>query len=964
MDNDSPIYNSRNIDNYVEYLQKHYPKVDAGTLLKYAGIEPYEVIDEGHWLTQKQVNRFHEKLNEVVEDPEICRKVGRFSVNAKAINALKRYALKFITPQKAFSSVDKLYPRWSRGHRAKTKIIGKNSVEVVISTQKGVKEEPFQCKNRTGIFEAAATLFVDNIAQIEHPDCMHKNARHCRYLITFDEKKSARWHRYAVRFFALFFLVITCSFAFVDFFSWSAITIFGAILNLGLYLHANNIEVRELKKAVEDQGDTAESYIEETRLRYNHAMLIQEIGKAVSATWNISEFLNAAAMSMEKYLDFKRCVIFYSKKNGRILTFSEGYGISKKQISLIQNKDIQVNFAQASDPFVKCIVEQKPFLANDISIFKDAFSSISRMLVNRFNIQRVISVPIVYRKKILGLIVVDSPEPERTLTKSDLGLLYGLAAHVATGVVNVRSIRRIRESEEKYRLLAENVSDIIWILDIETLTFKYISPSNVRTFGYTAEETMQMPLDKVLTPESFTRAMESLGEVMELIETKEIDPSLITRTFEIEQYAKNGDIIPAEISTCLLTNAKGKPINVLGTTRDISRRKAAEKESRDLEDKLRQSKKMESLGVMAGSIAHNFNNLLMVVLGNLEIAALDLRDDTDTLGNVNAAAKAAKRASDLSTMMLTYVGQLKKNDEAVDLKQLVMKVVSDLKDPSPASPEIVLDLSEDTILINADPKQIRQVLMGLITNATESITKDGGIITVSLDGAYRDKDALSTTYLKDDLPAGHYGCIKISDNGCGMDAETLQKIFDPYFSTKFTGRGLGLAAALGIIRSHNGAITVDSSPGKGSSFRVMFPQINTTEQKQGRSIKQLMHPKERNTILLVDDEALVIDIGRQLILRLGFNVITAGDGREALDVFLARKDEIAFTLLDLTMPVMDGIEAFREMKKIDGAAKIIITSGYTQQQIAEHFEKDNQPTASIQKPFSIVKLKEKLLSAM
>lgn len=964
MNNSSPIYNSRIIDNYIEYLKKELPDVDVDELLRYAGIEQYEIIDEGHWLTQKQVNRFHEKLYEVTGDPDISYKVGQSSVHSKVAGNMKRYVLKFITPQKAFAAIDTLYSKWSKGHIASSRIIGENCIEVIISTKKGVREEPFQCRNRTGTVEAVSMLFNEEVAKVDHPECMHRNADHCRYVITLNEKKSVRLKRYVVWMSSLSFLITAGSFAFMDVYAGSAIALGAVFLNLILYFHATRIEIRELNKKVEHQGEAAEKYVEETRLRYNHAMLIQDIGKAGTSILDIRRFISAAVKSMAVHLDFKRCIVFLSGNQGRTLNFAGGNGISNQQKALIRNKEIRVDFALTSDPFVTCIKERKPFLTNDFAACDEHLSGISRALAKGFHVKSIISAPIIYRGSLLGLLLVDSPEPERSLTKSDLGLVSGLASQIAAGIINARSIKKIKESERKYRLLAENITDIIWILDVETLSFKYISPSYERSFGYTVKEAMKMPLEKMLPPASFALAVETLGDALRQIEEKKETPSQIIRTFEIEQYAKNGEVIPIEISACGLMDASGKPVSILGTTRDISRRKKAEIDRRALEEKLRQSKKMESLGVMAGSIAHNFNNLLMVVLGNLEIAALDLRGNMDALSNVNAAAKAATRASDLSTMMLTYVGQLKKDDEHVDLKHLVIEVVAALKDPSPESPEIMMDLTEDTVVINADPKQIRQVVMGLVTNGVEAIESDNGCITVSVKSVYCDKAALSTTYLKDDLPEGIYSCIEITDNGCGMDAETLQKIFDPYFSTKFTGRGLGLAAALGIIRSHNGAITVNSRPGAGSTFLVMFPQIDFTKKKMTYKMTELTHQKDKNTILLVDDEALVIDIGKQLIARLGFNVITAEDGREAIDIYHVRKDEIACILLDLTMPVMDGIETFGRLKKMDDNVKVIITSGYTQQQIADHFEKDNPPAGCIQKPFSIENLKDKLLSVM
>jgi CheY-like chemotaxis protein len=223
-----------------------------------------------------------------------------------------------------------------------------------------------------------------------------------------------------------------------------------------------------------------------------------------------------------------------------------------------------------------------------------------------------------------------------------------------------------------------------------------------------------------------------------------------------------------------------------------------------------------------------------------------------------------------------------------------------------------------------------------------------------------DRRYLSTTYIKQDMPEGMYAYVEVADTGCGMDAETLGRVFDPFFSTKFTGRGLGMAAVMGIIRSHNGAIKVSSARDKGSVFTALFPI-------QGISLRPAMVDKEENqsmpkrgTILLVDDDEMVMDIGNQFLERMGYTVRTASSGQEALDIIKQSSDRIDCLLLDFTMPGMDGLETMQQVRKLWPDSRIIITSGYTRQQIEDRFAQIGPPDDFIQKPFEIKTLQEKL----
>ena len=401
---------------------------------------------------------------------------------------------------------------------------------------------------------------------------------------------------------------------------------------------------------------------------------------------------------------------------------------------------------------------------------------------------------------------------------------------------------------------------------------------------------------------------------------------------------------------------------VLIVSVDVTEQMQAEMERKRMEEQMQQAQKLESLGVLAGGVAHDFNNLLMGVLGNADLALLAMPPDAAGRDNLREIEKAAQRAAELASQMLAYSGHGKFVIEALNLSALVEDMAHLLEVSVAKKVVLRYNFAPDLASVKGDAAQLRQVVMNLITNASEAIDAQGGIVSVSTGMVEVDESELAATYIDDKLPAGEYVYLEVSDTGSGMDAETVERIFDPFFSTKFTGRGLGLAAAVGIVRGHQGALKVDSEPGKGTTFRIMFPSTGTPTRKELRESEESPPWCGSGTILLVDDEYSVRDICKRILERVGFTVLTARDGREAVETFKEHVDEIACVLLDLTMPLMDGEEAFHALRAIRRDARIILSSGYTEQEAVERLS--GQGLAGfIHKPYRL-KLLTDVLSAV
>ena len=384
-----------------------------------------------------------------------------------------------------------------------------------------------------------------------------------------------------------------------------------------------------------------------------------------------------------------------------------------------------------------------------------------------------------------------------------------------------------------------------------------------------------------------------------------------------------------------------------------------EEERKNLEEQIQHAQKMESLGVLAGGIAHDFNNLLMSILGNADLVLLDLPDDSPLRDSLIEIEKASRRAADLCNQMLAYSGKGRFIVQAVNVTEIVEEMAHLLKVSISKKIDLQYRFSINLPSTKADVTQLRQIIMNLITNASEAIGDTDGAITLTTGVKDCDRNYLRETYLDDDLTEGSYVYIEVTDTGCGMSEETIQKIFDPFFTTKFTGRGLGLAAVLGIVRGHHGALKVDSTVGQGTTFRVLLPALSEPVPARADLSANKKLWKGQGTVLLVDDEKSILKIGKRMLEQIGFDVLTATDGHEALVVFRGNKDNIDCVLLDLTMPNMDGKETYHELLKIREDLRVVLCSGYTEKEIEDRFSEEGL-AGFIQKPYKLNKLSAKM----
>jgi PAS domain S-box-containing protein len=514
----------------------------------------------------------------------------------------------------------------------------------------------------------------------------------------------------------------------------------------------------------------------------------------------------------------------------------------------------------------------------------------------------------------------------------------------------------LRESRELLNAIVEGTSDSIYAKDADGRFRLFNTAASVLT-GKSKEETIG-------NNDTFLFSEEEARAVMAMDRSLMNDPRTVT--FE-EEFVCKGERKVFLTTKGSLCDKNGKAAGIFGISRDITELKNIEAERLEMERRLLHSQKLESLGVLAGGIAHDFNNLLAVILGNLDLTQLKIPPDSPAHRNIKGALNACQRAEKLIGQMLDYAGKGLFLLRDTNLNDIVHENAALFRSSIARNIELTISTALDLFPIKADHEQIQQVIMNLIINAAEAIDTGHGIITISTGLLDCDDGYLSRSRVEEKPPPGRFVYLEVSDTGCGMDEETQMRLFEPFYTTKFMGRGLGMSAVLGIVRVHGGAILMESEAGRGTIFRVLFPAIGGADAQQrmitAPSAESGMFGAISGKILVVDDENDVRNLCMEIVEYLGFQAIGAADGNEALQIFREHACEIDLVILDMTMPNMDGVNAFHGLRRIRPDVKVIISSGYSEKDVSSHFTGD-RPSEFIQKPFKVEELQTEIRRLM
>ncbi len=503
----------------------------------------------------------------------------------------------------------------------------------------------------------------------------------------------------------------------------------------------------------------------------------------------------------------------------------------------------------------------------------------------------------------------------------------------------------LREGEEKYRTILESIEEGCFETDINSnLTF-FNNPFLI-ILGYSRDELLGVNTVKYTLPDTAAK-MKRITE--RLRETGK--PENVT---DYDVIRKDGSNVSLELSVSLRKDQDGLPMGYRGVLRDVSERKQTEEEKHKLENQLQQASKMESIGTLAGGIAHDFNNILMGIQGNASLMLLKIESDHPNYEKIKNIEKYVQNGTELTKQLLGFARRGKYLIKATDLNEIIEKS-SSLFARTKKEIRVHTELSEDLWSAEVDRGQIEQVLLNLYVNAWQAMSTGGDLYLQT------ENIILDRSYLKPyKVEPGRYVKISVSDTGVGIDKETQERIFEPFFTTKEMGRGtgLGLASVYGIIKSHGGYINVYSEKEKGTVFTIYLPASEKIALKEIESGPAAII-KGSGTILLIDDEEMILDVGIELLKELGYTVKSAMSGPEAIDVFKGERGKIDLIIMDMIMPGMGGGETFDRLKEIDPDIKVLLSSGYSINGQATKILRRGCD-GFIQKPFNMNQLAEKV----
>ncbi|MGZ8429162.1 MAG: hybrid sensor histidine kinase/response regulator [Candidatus Deferrimicrobiaceae bacterium] len=579
-----------------------------------------------------------------------------------------------------------------------------------------------------------------------------------------------------------------------------------------------------------------------------------------------------------------------------------------------------------------------------------------RVLHEPHSVRSLLLAPLKFGTGLVGLLALHGYGAPRKWGEEDSRIAGSVASILSAALERRRVEERLRASEARYRFLADHALDFISLIDASGKVL-FASPSAHRMLGYRPEEMVGRGSESFLPPED----REGMGEAVGRLVAGEA-PSV---TMQHRFRKKDGGFAEVETVSSAVPGSPGEAPRVLRISRDITQRNA-------MESRLFESQKMETIGMLAGGVAHEFNNLLLGITGTAEMLSLLLAGNQEAAGYLAIIDRMGSRAAELTRQLLAYSGQGKHRPELLSINRIVEEQIPVLRTALPPSVEVALELAREVPPVLADVLQMKQVIMSLCLNAAEAMP-DGGVLTLRTrteenppDGPSRGGSggnrAERTVGSGGFFPgAGTRTVLEVSDTGSGMDAETVSRIFEPFFSTKFIGRGLGLAAVRGIVEGHEGSIRVTSEAGKGTTFALSFPAVAGEAPAAER--RETFPVCGTGTILVADDEEDVRAMVRAMLESFGYRVLEARDGKEAVDLYRERNGQINLVLLDMMMPRMTGEQAFAEMRRISPSARAVLASGYDDRgRIAEVLASGF--SGFLQKPFRRRELGQKVSEAL
>jgi two-component system cell cycle sensor histidine kinase/response regulator CckA len=835
--------------------------------------------DPNNWVSSQVLQNLYDRVKRLFHD-DVVFEIGYESVAKRRLGYVQRILLSAFrsyvrAPNKYALTIKRLQTLNDRVNRTKRVHIDELRKDGAIVRFEWFGNIPMTrdfCRMNRGVYTAVPVVWNEPPCEIDEHKCFFLGDDHCEYHINWKTPPSIR----------------------------------SLLLRLVAPWRLARATIEELER---DKELLREKYAEvhglniQLKSQLDRLVSLQEASTAILSTLDIDELMTLILSRLVDVSLLDRAAIFMVDEEREILYLAHAVGASAKQLQ--EAGSYTVPLEKTSNIMARVAQTGKPELVDDVG--KSGINK-ENALIKQFQPEAFIALPLKVRGKVIGVLVGDQQKSSGLDLSTEKDFLISFSNQIAIAIHNANLYRKLEDSERQYRELVENAHEGIWVVDENgVITFANQRLSNI--LGY--EEMLDRNIDQLVTLDRKRDLLQLLVQNMRGLVAQE----------EIQMLRKDGELVYTIISSVpIMEGSRYKGSFAMVT--DISDKKR-------METKLLHQQKMESIGTMAGGIAHDFNNILTGVLGYASLLKHRLQEQPETKRFVEIIETSSLRAADLVRQLLAFSRGTQPEELQVVYPNRVIRETARLLESSVGKDVLLeLDLHPHISPIAANATQVQQAILNLCLNARDAMPNGGKI---SIATAEVDLDADNASNYQDlAIKPGKYVRIRVADDGIGIPQENLDKIFDPFFTTKEVGKGsgLGLAMVYGIVQNARGYVNVQSGEGKGTVFDLFF-QVAIGEERE-LSLGQLKPGLEgEETILLVDDEPMVRELGTEILRTYGYRIISAADGVEALDTFKRRRTEIDLVILDLLMPKMSGRETFDRLREMDSEVAILICSGYS-----------------------------------
>ena len=862
----------------IDYVEERNPTL-IGPLLKdlapelegVADVKEF-LTDSNNWISSDLLIRLYDRVKELFGNEDVVFDIGFESVGKRRLGYIQRVLFSaFRNHGHTLKRIQSLNDKFNRNKRVQLAELNRDGAVVRLQWFKDIPMTRDFCLMNRGVYTAVPVVWNEPPLQLEERKCYFEGDSYCEYHLSWKRRPSFK--RLLLRLIAPWRLA-----------------------------RATIEELEQDKELLRDKYAEVHALNNQLKSQLDRLVSLQEASTAILSTLDIEELMTLILKRLVDVSVLDRAAIFLLDEEQEILYLAHAVGAPTEYIK--EAESYTVPLQKKSNIIARVARTGKTDLVDNVA---DSQINKENPLIKKFKPQAFIALPLKVRGKVFGVLVGDQQKAGGQVISTEKDFLISFSNQIAIAIHNANLYRKLEDSERQYRELVENAHEGIWVVD-ENGIITFANQRLSAILGYA--EMLGRNINQLVTPDKKRILLNLLVQNMRGLVAQE----------EIQMICKEGEHVSAIISSVPIMDGERYKGSFAMVT-DITEKKR-------METKLLHQQKMESIGTMAGGIAHDFNNILTGVLGYASLLKHRLRGQEETKRFIDIIETSSLRAADLVRQLLAFSRGTQPEDLQIVYPNRVIRETNRLLESSLGKDlQVELDLHQGLPPIAANSTQVQQAVLNLCLNARDAMP-NGGNITIS--SAAVDLDGKPSSHYKE-LAAepGQYVRIRVADNGIGISKGDLDKIFDPFFTTKEVGKGsgLGLAMVYGIVQNSRGYVYVESDLGKGTVFDLLF-RVAKDKDRQQSLLRLTPGLAGEETVLLVDDEPMVRDLGNEILSSYGYQVVLACDGLEALEIYESRGTDIDLVVLDLIMPKLGGKDTLTGLRKLDPAIKVIICSGY------------------------------------